>query len=109
MIQEVRDVELKGAMLDQGSSLNIISLPVLDAMGVPQENITRQPIAVSGFRGGCTYTMGFVSLDLIVEAIRAAHQIYIIDAQTPTTCCLDDSRFIITKPFSLGTTTVEAI
>lgn len=56
---KVRDVKLKRAMLDHGSSLNIISLPILDAMGVPRENITRQPIEVSGFGGNCTYTIGF--------------------------------------------------
>lgn len=38
---KVKDVEIKGAMLDQGSFFNIISLLVLDAVGVSQETITR--------------------------------------------------------------------
>lgn len=42
----VREVECKRTMLDQGSSLNIISLLVLDLVGVPQDNITRQSIKV---------------------------------------------------------------
>lgn len=62
-------VELKRAMLDLGSWLNIISLSVLDAVGVSQDRITRQPIEVSSFRDNCTYTMVFVNLDLIVEPI----------------------------------------
>lgn len=37
MTARARDVELKRDTLNQGSSLNIMSLSVLDAVGVPQE------------------------------------------------------------------------
>lgn len=40
----VRVVKLKRAMLDRGSSLNIISLVVLDAVDIPWDRITRQTI-----------------------------------------------------------------
>lgn len=56
-------------MLDQGSSLTIISLFVLDAIRVIRENITRQPIEISGFGGGRTYMMGFVNINMIVGPI----------------------------------------
>lgn len=36
---KVRDVDFKRAMLNQGSSLDVISLLVLDSAGVPRENI----------------------------------------------------------------------
>lgn len=48
-------------------------------MGVPWENITRQPIEVPRFGGGYTYTMDFVNLDLKVRTIQAAHQFYVIE------------------------------
>lgn len=50
--KKVSDIEFKGAMLDQGSSLNIISLSILEALRVPRKNITRQPIKVPGSLGG---------------------------------------------------------
>lgn len=68
-------------MLDCGSSLNIISLFVLDLVGVPWENITRRPIEVTGFGGDRTHTLGFVNLDLTVKPIRVAHRFHAIDAQ----------------------------
>lgn len=41
VIAKVRDVELKRTMFE-GSSLNIISLPILEVVSVPRENIIRQ-------------------------------------------------------------------
>lgn len=46
---KVKEVELKSAMVDPGSSLNIISLYVLNVEGVPRDNIMRQTIEVSRF------------------------------------------------------------
>lgn len=40
---KVQDVELKGVLLDVSSFLNIISLDVLDDIGVPREKIQKQP------------------------------------------------------------------
>lgn len=66
-------VELKRAMLDPGSSINIISLSTLDAVGVSREKIVRQPIEVSSFKGNKTSTIVFVSLDMTVGPIRTAY------------------------------------
>lgn len=41
----------------------------------------RQLVKVSGFGGGCTYTMGFVNLDLTVGPIRATKRFYVVDAK----------------------------
>lgn len=54
----------------------------MDAIGVPRENIMRQPIKVSGFDGDRTNILGFVNLDLIMWPIWAAHRFHVIDAQT---------------------------
>lgn len=56
-------------MLDQGSSFNIISLFVLDALGVPRENMIRQPTEVLGFGGGRAHTYALVNLHLTVRLI----------------------------------------
>lgn len=45
----VNGVELRRAMLNPGSSINIISLSTLDAVGVPRDKIIRQPIKVLSF------------------------------------------------------------
>lgn len=61
---KVIEVELKRAILDQGSSFNVISLPVLDILVVPRDNILGSRSRCQGFGGKCTYTLGFVNLDL---------------------------------------------
>lgn len=54
----VRDVELKRAMTDLRSSLNIISLFMLQAVRMRQDIIRRGPIEVSDFIGYSTWTLG---------------------------------------------------
>lgn len=44
---KVREIELKRVLLDVGSSLNSISLNVLDNIRIPRENIQMQPFEVS--------------------------------------------------------------
>lgn len=50
----IREIVLKLAMLDPGSSLSIIFLSVLDVVGVSRDSITRQAIEVSEFGGNPT-------------------------------------------------------
>lgn len=73
---------MKRAMLDPRSLLNIISLLVLEVVGLPRDRIMRQSIEVSGLGGNCSYSIGFVHLDLTVWPMRAAHQFHIIDSPT---------------------------
>lgn len=68
--RSIRKVELKRSMLDPGSLVSIISLSVLDAIGVP-DNIKGQPIEVSGFGDNSLYILGFVNLDLTRGLINA--------------------------------------
>lgn len=44
--------------------MHIISLLIIDAVGVSREKIVRKPIEVSSFRGNKSSTIVFVSLDL---------------------------------------------
>lgn len=74
----VNGVELQSAMLDWGSSINIISLAVLDAVGIPREWITRQPVKVSSFRGHITFSVGFVNLDITIGLTRTIRKLQVI-------------------------------
>lgn len=69
-------------LIDVGSSLNVISLDVLENLGIPCEKIQKQQFEVSSFNGSRTYTIGSISLDLTVGPIRAAHRFHVIDTQT---------------------------
>lgn len=89
MIAKVKELELKRAMLNQELSLNIISLPVLDAVGVRRDDMTGHPMEVSGFGGNCIYTLGFVNLDLVVRLVRAVHRFHVIDSRLSTMCYMD--------------------
>lgn len=54
-------------MINPWSSLNIIPLSILKAVGVPRDKITEQSIEVFGFGRNPTYTFGFVNIDLTVR------------------------------------------
>lgn len=54
------------SVLDPEFSLNNISLSILDIVGIPWNRITRQPTKVFRSGGNCTYTVGFVNLNLTV-------------------------------------------
>jgi len=40
--------QIKRALVDTGASTNILPLPTLDALGIPQERIIREPLQVVG-------------------------------------------------------------
>lgn len=75
----VNEVELKRAMLDPSSSIKIVSLSTLDAVGIPRDKIIRQPIKLSSFRGNKIFIIVFVNLDLTVGPMRAADPFQVID------------------------------
>lgn len=78
----INGVELKWAMLNLGSSLNIVSLSILDAVGIPRERITRQLIEGSSLRVHNTYNLGFVNIDLAVGTNQTAHGFHVIECKT---------------------------
>lgn len=56
----------------------------MNAVCIPRERITRQPIELSRFKGHSSYTMGFVNLNLtrFKSQIRATHKFHVIDSLT---------------------------
>lgn len=57
----------------------------------------RQYYEVPRFGSNCTYTIGFVNLDLIVDPVRAAYRFHVIDSRRPTTYLSYDPESIVIK------------
>jgi hypothetical protein len=65
----VKDVQVRHALVDTGSCLNLILLSTLQAANVPQQKIQGFPMEVTGLGGVTEYTMGHVQLVLRVGPI----------------------------------------
>jgi hypothetical protein len=67
----VKDVQVRRALVDTDSCLNLIPLSTLQAANVSQQKIQGSPIEVTGFGGVTKYTMGHVQLVLRIGSIVA--------------------------------------
>nr|POE53193.1 hypothetical protein CFP56_13601 [Quercus suber] len=53
----INEVHVKRALVDIGSSLNIVPLHTFVAMGISQRKIQGFPMEITGSRGGCKHTI----------------------------------------------------
>jgi hypothetical protein len=67
----IKDVQVRRALVDTGSCLNLIPLSTLQAVNLPHQKIQGSPMEVTGFGGVTEYTMGHVQLVLRVGPIVA--------------------------------------
>ena len=67
----IKDVQVRRALVDTGSCLNLIPLSTFKAANIPQKKIQGAPIEVTGFGGAAEYTMGHIQLVLRVGPIVA--------------------------------------
>jgi hypothetical protein len=67
----VKDVQVRRALVDTGSCLNLIPLSTLQVANVSQQKIQGSPMEVIGFGRVTEYTMGHVQLVLRVGPIVA--------------------------------------
>ena len=67
----VKDVQIRRALVDIGSCLNLIPLSTLQAANVSQQKIQGSPMEVTGFGGVAKYTMRHIQLVLRVGPIVA--------------------------------------
>uniref|UniRef100_A0A2N9F487 Uncharacterized protein n=1 Tax=Fagus sylvatica TaxID=28930 RepID=A0A2N9F487_FAGSY len=79
----VKDVQVRRALVDIGSCLNLIPLSTLQAASVPQQKIQGSPMEVTGFGGMTEHTMGHVQLVLKVGPIVALTRFHVVNAETP--------------------------
>lgn len=56
----INDVHVRRALVDTGSSINIISLSVLIVAGVPPSQITKKETSIAGFGNGAKTLLGYV-------------------------------------------------
>lgn len=56
------DEESRRGLVDQGSSLDIMPLSILKEVGIPQEDVVKQPIEISGFGADALLTLPMLLL-----------------------------------------------
>uniref|UniRef100_A0A2N9I5K1 Uncharacterized protein n=1 Tax=Fagus sylvatica TaxID=28930 RepID=A0A2N9I5K1_FAGSY len=79
----VKDVQVRRALVDTGSCLNLIPLSTLQAANVSQQKIQGSPMEVTGFGGVTEYTMGHVQLVLRVGPIMTLTRFHVVNAEAP--------------------------
>jgi hypothetical protein len=79
----VKDVQVRRALVDTGSCLNLIPLSTLQAANVPQQKIQGSPMEVTGFGRVIEYTMRHVQLVLRVRPIVALTRFHVVNAEAP--------------------------
>ena len=85
----VKDVQVRRALVDTGSCLNLIPLSTFQAANVSQQKIQGFPIKVTGFGGVTKYAMGHVQLVLRIGSIVALTRFHVVNAEAPYHVLLD--------------------
>ena len=79
----MKDVQVRRALVDTGSCLNLIPLSTLQVANVSQQKIQGSPMEVTGFGGVTEYTIGHVQLVLrVVGPIVALTRFHVVNAET---------------------------
>uniref|UniRef100_A0A2N9HE72 RNA-directed DNA polymerase n=1 Tax=Fagus sylvatica TaxID=28930 RepID=A0A2N9HE72_FAGSY len=79
----IKNVQVRRALVDTGSCLNLIPLSTLQAVDLPHQKIQGSPMEVTGFGGMTEHTMGHVQLVLKVGPIVALTRFHVVNAETP--------------------------
>uniref|UniRef100_A0A2N9EST4 RNA-directed DNA polymerase n=1 Tax=Fagus sylvatica TaxID=28930 RepID=A0A2N9EST4_FAGSY len=79
----IKNVQVRRALVDTGSCLNLIPLSTLQAVDLPHRKIQGSPMEVTGFGGMTEHTMGHVQLVLKVGPIVALTRFHVVNAETP--------------------------
>ena len=74
--------QIKRALIDIGTSTNILPLPTLDALGIPREKIILEPLQVARIGSLQQSTLRHVSLDLRVRPIRTPTLMHVMEGST---------------------------
>lgn len=102
----IRDVELKSAMLDAGSLLNVIPLSIIEAARVCRDKIFKQAIEVADLASTSIFTLGSIDLKLNVWPIKMVNRFHFV-ARPSTLFLLGKSWIHILKMSPPPTTNSE--
>ncbi|CAL8079297.1 unnamed protein product [Prunus armeniaca] len=76
---QINDVFIRRALVDTGSSVNILPLSVLTAAGIPLSKIVQSQTSISGFGNKSEVTVGHLQVHLKVGPIRSLTKFYVVD------------------------------
>jgi hypothetical protein len=79
----VNEVQVRHALVDTGSCINLVPLSTLQAAEIFQKKIQGAPMEVKGFRGVAEYTEGHILLVLKVGPIISLTRFHVIDSVVP--------------------------
>ena len=76
----INKVQVQRALVDTGSSLNLILMNKLQAANTSRRKIQGTPMEVTGFGGAAEYTIGHIQLALKVSPILSLTRFHVIDS-----------------------------
>uniref|UniRef100_A0A2N9J8Z5 RNA-directed DNA polymerase n=1 Tax=Fagus sylvatica TaxID=28930 RepID=A0A2N9J8Z5_FAGSY len=79
----INEVQMRRALVDTGSCINLIPLSTIQAAEISQKKIQGAPMEIKGFGGVGEYTKGHIQLVLKVGPIVALTRFHIVDSVVP--------------------------
>jgi hypothetical protein len=76
----INEVQVRRALVDIGSSLNLIPVSTLQAANISRRKVRGTPMEVTGFGGAAEYTIGHIQLALKVGPILSLTHFHVIDS-----------------------------
>ncbi|CAL8091810.1 unnamed protein product [Prunus armeniaca] len=76
---QINDVFIRRALVDTGSSVNILPLSVLTAASIPLSKIVQSQTSISGFGNQSEVTVGYMQVNLKVGPIQSLTKFYVVD------------------------------
>uniref|UniRef100_A0A2N9INS0 RNA-directed DNA polymerase n=1 Tax=Fagus sylvatica TaxID=28930 RepID=A0A2N9INS0_FAGSY len=79
----INEVQVRRALVDNGSCINLIPLSTIQAVEIPQKKIQGAPMEIKGFGDVGEYTKGHIQLVLKVGLIVAFTRFHVVDSVVP--------------------------
>uniref|UniRef100_A0A2N9GG70 RNA-directed DNA polymerase n=1 Tax=Fagus sylvatica TaxID=28930 RepID=A0A2N9GG70_FAGSY len=80
LLATINEVQVRRALVDTGSCINLILLSTIQAAEISQKKIQGVPMEIKGFGGIGEYTKGHIQLVLKVGPIIALTQFHVVDS-----------------------------
>uniref|UniRef100_A0A2N9EWH9 Retrotransposon gag domain-containing protein n=1 Tax=Fagus sylvatica TaxID=28930 RepID=A0A2N9EWH9_FAGSY len=79
----INEVQVRHALVDNGSCINLIPLSTIQAAEIPQKKIQGAPTEIKGFGGVGEYIKGHIQLVLKVGPVVAFTRFHVVDSVVP--------------------------